>query len=139
MKGFLSSDDIPVNVYDINEKDIKKLPKEMQSSIVYIKARGDKDEYYVGWDHKIDFVKLKDRFYIAFDGYPSIGPKQSYEEVGHYSLLSEYQQDNTLRHQCLYLIKESKPVRKGIDFDDRPSLPMPRYLEEDKPAKRREE
>ena len=106
MKGFLSSHGIPVNVYDISEENVKKLPEEMQSSIVYIKARGDKYEYYVGWGHRVDFVKLKDRFYIAFDGYPSIGPKQSYEEVGHYSIISEYQQDNTLNHQCLYLIKK---------------------------------
>lgn len=138
MAHFSSSDGIPVNVYEISEENIKKLPVEMQSSITYIKTRGDKNEYYVGWDHKIDFVKLKDCFYIAFDGYPSIGPKQNYEEVGHYSILSEYQQDNTLRHQCMYLIKESKQNRRVPGFDDRPSRPMPRYLEKDKPAQRRE-
>lgn len=129
MRSFLSSDGIPVNVYDISDENIIKLPQLMQSSIRHTKERGDKIEYFVGWDHRIDFIKIKDKYFIAFDGYPSIGPKQNYDEVGRYCLLSEYQQDNTLSCQCIYLIKGKKPKRKGSFAEDRPSLPKPRYLE----------
>lgn len=112
MNHFTSSDGIPVNVYDINEQNIKKLSKNMQEFIVGTKERGDKDEYFVGLAQKVIFLKFNNRYYIVFEGPRGIGPGEDWEKVEKYSVISEYQQDNTLKHQCLYLIKKDKSSNK---------------------------
>jgi hypothetical protein len=106
MKSFLSSHGIPVNVYDISEENIKKLPERTKQYIVIRKNQGKKDIHLIGLTDKINFLRYKNHFHIAFEGPSDIGPGEDWNKVEQYNIISEYQQDNTLNHQCLYLIKK---------------------------------
>jgi len=109
---FSSDGGIPVNIYDISEENVKKLPERTKQYIVIRKNQGEKDMYLIGLTDKINFLRYKNHFYIAFEGPRDIGPGENWDKVERYSIVSEYQQDNTLKHQCLYLIKKDKPAKR---------------------------
>jgi len=106
LKSLNSNDGTPLNVYDIDEENLKLIPKRMRSFVESAKARGDKYEYFIGGQQNINFIKFNDRIYIEFKGPRSVGPNEKYSSVEHYCIVSESKQDNTLNNQCLFFIKK---------------------------------
>ena len=111
-KSFDSNEAPPLNLYEITDSGLRKLPKRMRFFISATKARGDNFGYFVGSSSKINFIKYHDRYYIAFRGPMSLAPGERHDKMGQYSIISELQQDNTFKHQCLYLIKKAKPTNR---------------------------
>lgn len=108
LKSFDSNAGVPVNIYDLSKADIKKLPERMKDYIAAAKKRGDKVIFYVDGD-KINYLKHNNRFYISYE---ESNDHTYHGDGGQYSIISELLQDNTLKNQCLYLIKKDKPYKR---------------------------
>jgi uncharacterized protein YecT (DUF1311 family) len=131
LKRFYSVKVPPVKISDISEEDLEKFPKKVRYGIEATKKRGNKYAYWGDGEYKINFLKLKDRFYVTFEEFTNTetltmaldrfyreggDPKTSrrsnqwllkgFNRLINYSIVLEYQKDNNLNIQCLYLRKD---------------------------------
>lgn len=114
-KSFDSNEGTTLNVYEISDNGLKKLPKRMRDSVKAVKSSNNNNLDFVGGPQKIYFIKINDHFFMYFEGPRGIGPNESYKMVEHYGIISEYQQDKTLKNLCLYLIKKGKQTKRSTN------------------------
>lgn len=137
LKSFSSADGVPVNIFDLREEDLKELPEELRFTLEAAKKRGEKHISLGDAVVKINFLRLENRVFLTFEersnaemlamalhrfyeegGDPKTSRRSNqwlvdgFNELAKYSIVSEYQKDNTLSNQCLFVRKDTPAKRE---------------------------
>jgi hypothetical protein len=136
MKGISSVDGVPVKITNLSEE-VKKSPEKLRYGIQAAKKSGEEYIFLGNADMKINFLRFGNRFFITFEertnaemlamaldrfyeegGDPKTSRRsnewlvEGFNELEKYSIISEYQKDNALTTECLYVRKDDPAKRE---------------------------
>lgn len=132
----------PVSNDDLSQEIVKKLPEKVRDCIEAGKKRGKKYAYFGNAPLKINFVRFRNRFLVAFEeisnaetlamaldrfyregGDPRTSSRstewltEGFTDLTKYSWIAEVQKDNTLKTECLYFRNDSPAKIATAGFD----------------------